>query len=114
MKKYYKKEKRLKAWIKDFTMNFVELNDRIQEEGGIGLTIGDYLGEIIAENQFEFLIRLDCCDNGWTIDDMDVNTYNSLNTDEIIHYRHTNQSFWWIEKEGIRTATQICLTMETE
>lgn len=113
--KYYKKGKRPKAWIKSFTIYLENLNERIQEEGGIELTIGDYLGEIIAEDQSEFLIRLDCCDNGWTIDDMDINTYNSLSTDEIIYYGHTNQSFWWIEKEGIRTTTQICLTMmETE
>ena len=113
--KYYKKGKRPKAWIKSFTIDLEDLNDRIQEEGGIELTIGDYLGEIIAEDQSYFLIRLDCCDNGWTIDDMDIDIYNSLSTDEIIYYRHTNQSFWWIEKEGIRTTTQICLTMmETE
>ena len=110
--KYYKKGKRPKAWIKSFTTNLEDLNDRIQEEGGIELTIGDYLGEIIAESQLDFLIRLDCCDNGWTIDDMDI--YDSISTDEIIYYRRTNQSFWWIEKRGIRTVTQICLTMETE
>ena len=112
--KYYKKGKRPKAWIKSFTIDLEDLNDRIQEEGDTELTIGDYLGEIIAESQSDFLIRLDCCDNGWTIDYMDINIYDSISTDEKIYYRHTNQSFWWIEKEGIRTATQICLTMETE
>ena len=99
-------------------MNLKDLNERIQEEeDGIELTIGDYLGEIIAEDQTEFLIRLDCCDNGWTIDNMNnmySNIYDRISTDEIIYYKHTNQSFWWIEKEGIRTATQICLTIETE
>ena len=47
--KYYKKGKRPKAWIKSFTIDLEDLNERIQEEGGIDLTIGDYLGEIIAE-----------------------------------------------------------------
>lgn len=45
---------------------------------------------------------------------MNSNIYDNLNTDEIRYYRHTNQSFWWVEKEGIRTATQIYLAMETE
>lgn len=112
--KYYKKGKRPKAWIKNFTMRLEILNKRIQEEDDIGLTIGDYLGEIIAEGQFVFLIRLDCCDSGYTIDAMNSNIYDNLNTDEIRYYKHTNQSFWWVEKEGIRTATQIYLAMETE
>ena len=38
------------------------------------------------------------CDNGWTIDDMDINIYNNLSTDELKHCRHTNQSFWFVEK----------------
>lgn len=42
--KYYKKGKRPKAWIKNFTMSLELLNKRTQEEDGIELTIGDYLG----------------------------------------------------------------------
>lgn len=111
--KYYEEGKRPKAYIKSMSMYLEELDERIQEEGEIGLLIDEYLGEIIAENQYDFLIKLDHYNNGWTIEDMDTDIYDSLSTDEIRRCRYVSQSFWWVEKNAIRTSSQICL-METE
>lgn len=111
--KYYEEGKRPKVYVKNMSMYLEELDDRIQEEGEIGLLIGEYLGEVIAADQYDFLIKLDHYDYGWTIEDMDTDIYDSLSDDEIRHCEHVSQSFWWVEKNGVRVTSQVCL-METE
>lgn len=111
--KYYKEGNRPKAYIKSVSVCIEELDNYTREEGGIGLSIGECLGEIIAESQRQFLIKLDCCNNGWSIEEMSAEIYDNLSDDEIIRYTDAPQTFWWVEKFAVKTSLQNCL-METE
>lgn len=111
--KVYEEGKRPKAYIKSASVCIEELDNYIREEGGIGLSIGECLGEIIAERQCKFLIKLDCCNNGWSIEEMSTEIYDNLSDDEIIRYTDVHQTFWWVEKIAVKTSLQTCL-METE